>query len=78
MRFSVQVIDEDGNPVIGKKVHVSFTSFIRGWLEQYTDEYGHAVFDEYDVEPGEADIVVDEEKQGTYQIDDGDSFTVNI
>lgn len=76
MTFDVYVVDEEDRPVIGKKVHVSFTSFFRGWLEEVTDNDGHATFDDDNVEPGEATITVNSESHGPYQIDDGDSFTI--
>ena len=78
MRFTVQVLDDDGDAVVGKRVHVSFTGLLRGWLEEFTDDDGQAVFDYENVEPGEAAIFVNDEKFGPYDISDGDGLTVNI
>lgn len=78
MTFKVYVVDEDDNPVEGKRVHVSFTSFFRGWLEEFTGEDGHAVFDDERIDPGEAVIVVNDETHGPYDIDDGDGITIQI
>jgi len=77
MQFSIQVLDEDGDAVVGKRVGVMFTSIFRGGLEAFTDDDGLAVFD-YDVDPGEIDIYVNGEKQATHYVEDGDGFTVNI
>lgn len=78
MRFTVYVVDDDGRPIKGKRVHVLFTSFFRGWLEEFTDDEGHAVFDYDNVAPGEATITVSDETHGPYSVDDGDSFTIQV
>jgi hypothetical protein len=78
VQFNVQVLDDDGDPVVGKKVTVIFTSFFRGWLEEFTDDDGQAEFDYDSVEPGKANIYVDDVKYGPYQLDDGDEYTVEI
>ncbi len=78
MRFTVYVVDEDERPVAGKKVHVSFSGLLRGWLEEFADDDGHAVFDYDNVEPGEATITVSGETHGPYSVDDGDSFTIQV
>lgn len=78
MRFVVYVVDDDESPVEGRKVHISFTSIWRGWLEEFTDEDGFAVFDDENLDPGEATIAVADVTHGPYDIDDGDSFTIQI
>lgn len=76
MRFTVYVVDEEERPLEGRRVHLSFTSLLRGWLDESTDDDGHAVFD--DVEAGEATITVSGETHGPYWVDDGDSFTIQV
>jgi hypothetical protein len=76
IQFNVYVVDEDGNPVVGKRVTVHW-SIWRGHLEEFTDDSGHAWFDS----PGEAGtgtIYVNGENQGEHWIEDGDGFTVEI
>jgi hypothetical protein len=75
MTFDVFVVDDDGDPVAGVRVRVQFTSILRGYIEAYADDDGHAEFDE-DVNPGEAMIYVRGESFGPYNIDDGDGYTV--
>ncbi len=78
MCFDVYVVDEDDNPIEGKRVRVTFTSLLRGWLEEFTDDEGHAEFDYENVEPGEAWITVSDESHGPYYIEDGSGFTIQI
>jgi len=47
---------QDGKPVKGKKVFVSFDGLLRGWLEEYTDSSGDAHFE---AEPGSGKVMVD-------------------
>ena len=77
MRFTIQVLNENGKPVAGKRVTVIFTSFLRGSLDDYTNDDGLAVFD-YEVNPGEIGIYVNGDKQATDYAEDGEVFTVNI
>ena len=74
MDFDVYVIDSNGNPIEDKKVTVFFDSVFRGYVEEYTDESGHAYF--YDLDEGEAEIYVDHTSHGPYYIEDGNSFTI--
>ena len=76
IQFSVYVVDNEGDPVTGKKVTVHW-SIWRGYLKEFTDNTGHAWFDS----PGNAGngtIYVNGENQGEYRIEDGDGFTVEI
>ncbi len=78
MRFTVQVVDESGEPVGDKKVTVMFTSLLRGWVEEFTDGDGQADFDDGAIAPGDAKIYIDDVVRGPYYIDDGDSYTVEV
>lgn len=78
MYFKVQVVDEDGDPVSGRKVTVIFTSIFRGYLEEFTDDDGQAEFGFDDLDRGEAEIFVGGEKYGPYSIEDGEGYTVSL
>lgn len=74
--FSVYVVDSNDDPVVGKRVVVDW-SILRGQLEEFTDDSGHAWF-ESPGDEGEGTIYVDGENQGEYHIEDGDGYTVQI
>lgn len=77
MKFTIQILDMDGKAVVGKRVGVMFTSFLRGGLEAFTDRDGLAIF-RHNVDPGEIDIYVNGRKQATHYVQDGSGFTVAI
>jgi hypothetical protein len=78
MYFKVQVVDDDGDGVAGCKVTVVFTSVLRGFLEEYSDDDGQAEFGFDALEPGSAEIFTGGEKHGPYYIEDGGGFTITL
>lgn len=78
MFWTVEVLDSSGSPVIGIKVKTSFTSLLRGALEEFTDSSGHASFGFDECKKGEAKIYVKGQSFGPYYIRDGEGFTVNL
>ncbi len=75
--FSVRVVSLDGGErgIPGRKVMISFTSLIRGFLEERTDGGGVAYFDTVE---GEAKVFVDGDHVDTHSFGDGDQVTVSI
>ena len=60
--LTVHVLDEDENPISGKRVYCDFPGIIGTHSEEYTDEDGVAEFDEVPV--GTVGVYVD----GTLQV----------
>lgn len=77
--FDVQVLDDDENPVEGKRVHVNFPGFLGAtWLEEFTDEDGHASFETASDDHNTVNIQVGGEWFGPYDLEDGMGYTVTI
>lgn len=75
--YDVQVVDEDGNPVAGRRVHASFPEIVGAtWLEEFTDEDGHANFETASDEHYKVNLQVGGEWYGPYDLEDGSSYTV--
>jgi hypothetical protein len=78
--ITVEVLDENGDPVADKLVEVEVVgTFDGGHLEGYTDESGHVELETEDDYPGhrKINIKVDDQWFGEYYIEGG-AFTVNI
>ena len=80
--FDVHVVDADGEPVTSELVKVYLKHplhFGSGFLEEFTDEEGHAGFEvDEDNVPEKVEIFVRGDSQGEYDFDDGAGFTVNL
>lgn len=80
--FAVYVLDAEGEPVPSELVKVYLKHplhFGSGFLEEFTDEEGHAEFEvEDDNIPEKVEIFVRGDSQGEYDFDDGAGFTVNV
>ena len=78
MTFDVHVIDDDGDAVEGTLVRVSFPGIINGgWLEEFTDEEGHAEFDSAN-DHDEVSIRVRGEWYGPFEVSEGAGFTISV
>ena len=79
--FDVHVVDEDDEPVSGARVFISFGLWY-GNSTEITDEDGHASFTIPDCPfAGRATsitIIVNGDEIDTYEVEDGDGFTVQI
>lgn len=77
--FDVQVLDDDGSPVVGKRVHVNFPgTFGASWLDEFTDEDGHASFETGSDDHDEVNIQVGGKWFGPYDLEDGAGYTVTL
>jgi len=80
--FDVYVVDADGEPVVSELVKAYLKHplhFGSGFLEEFTDDEGHAEFEvDDDNIPDKIEIFVRGDSQGEYNFSDGAGFTVNI
>lgn len=78
--LTVHVLDDDGNPVRGKRVYVNFVGSFLGiadtHLEDYTDSDGTAEFD--DVPTGSVEVYVDGHRQLTVGVGQNDHENVTV
>jgi hypothetical protein len=78
--LDVQVLDNEGDPVSGRKVTIFIDGILTGGsLESFTDDDGHAEFETAGDYPDyrELNIYVRGESFGPYQIGGG-SYTVQL
>ena len=75
--FAIRVVDKDGSPHEGRKVHVNPTSIWKGWLEDFTDDDGWAHFT-YETNDNsiEFHLSVSGNDMGVFSADDGDTLSV--
>lgn len=81
MRVDVHVLNCEDNPLVDKRVTISFINITSADWDAYTDSDGHAEFADdglFAVAEGEATIQVNDETFGPYFMQDGDAFTVNL
>lgn len=77
-RFSIRVLDDNGNPREGVGVVVDFGHLI-GHAQEYTDEGGWAEFEVSDsISTSSGEIYVNHESEGEYGLNDGDSFSFTL
>ncbi len=75
--FTVRVINQEGDPIEGVEVRISFTIPIRGISpEERTDPDGRAEFGPYD--DGEIRVYVDGSNQDNYHYSEGDEITITV
>jgi uncharacterized GH25 family protein len=75
MSFTVKVVNDDGDPVRGVDVMLSFTDLTRGTTNhEQTDSDGRAEFSGH--KDGEVKVFVDHSNQGEYLYEDGEEITI--
>lgn len=78
MSFDVQVLDRDDKPVSGAKVEAFFPGIIKGGSQvEFCDADGHALFECTMTHPSVI-FHCRGHRFGSYDLDDGASFTLNL
>ena len=78
MSFDVLVLDRDDKPVSGVKVEAFYPGFFKGGIQvEHADNKGHALFECTMTHPSVI-FHCRGHKYGSYELSDGDSFTLNL
>jgi hypothetical protein len=75
--FSIRVVNENGDPMEGITVLVSFGIW-NGHSEEFTDNDGWVEFDNLNDDLTHGEIYVNGNKQGDYSTGSGDSYSFTI
>lgn len=80
VNLDVDVVDAGGDPVSGAEVYVSYHHPVSPstGLTEYTESDGHAEFDHESPEVLELTLYCEGDEYGTYDYQDGASYTVTI